>query len=283
MASVYLNGEIIDRSRASIPLDDRGFYFGDGVYEVVRVVNGRVFEAAAHGARLEASLKAIGIDPPRTLMGGGMTELCHALVETNGHTEEHATVYLQVTRGSAPRTHGFPPAGTPPTVFASSSPFQIPRRLREEGVEAITTPDIRWTRCDIKSVNLLANVLAKQAAVEAGAFEALLIRDGILTEGASSNIFGVVDGVLRTHPLCNLILGGITRTVVLELAAGAGLRVVEEPLRQDELSSVNELFATGTTTDVQPIVRVDGQQVGDGTPGPITRLLQEGLERRMEA
>lgn len=283
MASVYLNGELLDRSRASIPLDDRGFYFGDGVYEVVRVVDGRVFEAPAHRVRFEQSLSAIGIEPPDTLVGDGMEELCRRLVETNGQTAGHATVYLQVTRGSAARTHGFPPAGTPPTVFASSAAFEIPRRLREDGAAAVTTPDIRWTRCDIKSVNLLPNVLAKQRAVEAGAFEALFIRDGVLTEGASSNIFAVVDGVLRTHPLCNLILGGITRAVVLELAAAAGVQLVEEPLRQDEISRADELFATGTATDVQPIVRVDGRPVGGGNPGPITRLLQEELERRMQA
>lgn len=283
MGRVYLNGELIERSRASIPLDDRGFFFGDGVYEVVRVMDGRIFEERAHRARLQRSLREIRIECPPALTGDGFAEICRALVAENGLTAHQATVYLQVTRGAAPRTHSFPSDGTSPTVFASSAPFQVPRRLRDEGAAAITTPDIRWMRCDVKSVNLLPNVLAKQAAAEAGAFEALFIRDGVLTEGSSSNIFAVVDGVLRTHPLSNLILGGVTRAVVLELAAAAGLPVVEAPLREEDLHRVDELFATGTTTDVQPLVRVDGQRVGEGVPGPITRLLQQGLERRMWA
>lgn len=281
MSFVHLNGMLLDGSVATIPLDDRGFYFGDGAYEVVRVVDGRAFAADAHQVRLERSLREISIEAPAALLDGGMEALCHRIVEANGHTAGHATVYLQVTRGAAPRTHGFPPPGTPPTVFASSARFEIPRRLREEGAAAITLPDIRWTRCDIKSINLLANVLAKQSAVEAGAFEALFVREGKLTEGASSNLFGVVDGVLRTFPLGNLILGGITRAIVLELAAEAGIAVAEEPLSTGDLAQVDELFVTGTTTDVQPLVAVDGWSIGDGHPGPVTLHLQEALELRM--
>ena len=281
MSFIHLNGKLLDRDTATIPLDDRGFYFGDGVYEVVRVVDGRVFAADAHRVRLETSLREIAIETPAALLDGGMEALCRGMVEANGHTAGHATVYLQVTRGAAPRTHGFPPPGTPPTVFASSAPFEIPRRVRAEGAAAITLPDIRWSRCDIKSINLLPNVLAKQSAVEAGAFEALLVRDGKLTEGASSNLFGVVDGELRTFPLCNLILGGITRAILLELAAEAGIAVVEEPLSIQDLARVDELFVTGTTTDVQPLITVDGRSIGDGRPGPVTLTLQEALERRM--
>ena len=257
MSLVYLNGELLDRSVATIPLDDRGFYFGDGVYEVVRVVDGRTFAAEAHRIRLERSLRETSIEPPAALLNGGMEDLCRRMVEANGLSAGHATVYLQVTRGSAPRTHGFPPPGTPATLFASSAPFEIPRRLRTEGAAAITLPDIRWTRCDIKSINLLPNVLAKQSAAEAGAFEALFVRDAVLTEGASSNLFGVMDGVLRTFPLGNLILGGVTRAIVLELAAEAGVDVVEEPLSIDDLARVDERLDEDTVEAVISELRAE--------------------------
>ena len=283
MAIVYLGGQLLESREASISIDDRGFLFGDGVYEVVRARNGRLFEAAAHQERLERSLREIAIDPPASVGAGGMEDLCGELIRANGFGTGDATVYVQVTRGAAPRIHSFPAPYTPPTVFASASAFHAPIGLREQGAAAITRPDIRWSRCDIKSINLLPNVLAKQAAVEAGAFEAMLVRDGLLTEGASTNIFCVVDGSLRTHPLGDHILGGITRAVVLELAAEAGVGVIEEAVPEADLSAVDEIFATGTTTDVQPIVLVDTRPVGDGRPGPVTRLLQRGLERRLGA
>jgi len=205
------------------------------------------------------------------------------LIHANALHEGEATVYLQVTRGAAPRTHGFPPPGTPPTIYATAAPFQVPLQLREEGAAAITLPDIRWARCDIKSVNLLPNVLGKQRAIEAEAFEAIFLRDGIVTEGASSNLFVVLDGELRTYPLSNYILPGITRAIVLEQADRLGYRVSEMPVTQRELLDAEEIFATGTTTDVQPLVTVDGRPVGLGRPGPITRSLRGALEAEMAA
>ena len=188
---------------------------------------------------------------------------------------------MQVSRGAAPRTHQFPPAGTMPTVYASASRFVVPRADRESGVKAITFPDFRWLRCDLKTVNLLGAVLARQAATEAGAYEAILLRDGVVTEGAATNAFAVVDGVLRTHPLGNLILPGITRHVVVELIRESGIAFVETPIAQSELLGASELFICGTTTDVTPVVTLDGKPVGLGAPGPVTQRLQALLELRL--
>jgi len=278
---VYLNGKYLDREQASLPLDDRGFLFGDGVYEVCRAVEGRLFALDAHWSRLQKGLAAIAIDCRDRLDAATFAEIAHRLLERNDLRRGHATVYLQVTRGAAPRTHAYPPAGTPPTVYAYAAPFRVPTELREAGAGAITLPDLRWARCDIKSVNLLPNVMAKQRAVEAGAFEAVLVREGVVTEGASSNVFGVIGGELRTHPATPHILHGITRSIVLEMARELGIAVREEPLLSDDLLHVEELFATGTTTDVQPLVRLDGHVVGSGAPGEITRALWRALEERM--
>lgn len=283
MPIIYLNGEFLDRSRAAIPLDDRGFLFGDGVYEVCRVIQGRIDRFDEHWRRLERGLAALEISLNDSLDPQALKSVFHRLIEENGLTQGHATVYLQVTRGAAPRTHGFPPAGTAPTIYASAAPFQIPLKLREEGAAAITLPDIRWARCDIKSVNLLPNILGKQRAIEAGAFEAIFLRDGIVTEGASSNLFVVLDGVLRTYPLSNYILPGITRGIIIEHAVRLGYSVTEIPITQQELLRAEEIFATGTTTDVQPLVTVDGRKVGAGRPGPISQALRAALEEEMEA
>lgn len=273
---VFLDGEYLPQAQAKVSVNDRGFLFGDGVYEVVRAYDGRLFEAEAHLERLEHGLRALAID------GSGASrerlyEIAAHLLHENRLTEGDATVYLQITRGAAPRTHAFPPGGCTPTLYVACARFVPPRQLREEGAAAITHPDLRWSRCDLKTVNLLPNCLAKQRAVEAGAFEAILIRDGVVTEGASSNAFAVVDGELRTYPKSNYILPGITRDVVLRLAAEQGIPCRETPVLQEELAHVDELFLTGTTTDVQAIVRLDGRPVGDGRPGPVARALRDAL------
>lgn len=281
MPTVFLNGEFLDRARASIPLDDRGFLFGDGVYEVSRAIRGRIFQRDAHWERLTRGLRALSIDVSDYLDADAVENLSLRLLEENHLGNGEATIYLQVTRGAALRSHGFPAAGTRPTIFASAAAFQIPRQMRAEGAAAITHPDIRWARCDIKSVNLLPNVMAKQRAIEAGAFEAVLLRDGVVTEGASSNIFAVLDGKLRTYPLSNYILPGVTRGVLLEIARELNFPVQERPIFAEDLPRLEELFATGTATDVQPLVKLDGRPVGDGRPGPIATSLRQALEERM--
>jgi D-alanine transaminase len=282
MTTVYLDGGFVPKERATISVDDRGFIFGDGIYEVVRVIDGRIFEWAMHAARLARGLDGIRI-PFDAAAIDGLKGVCERLITENGLGDGEAIVYMQVSRGAAPRVHHFPPAGTRPTVYAAASRFVVSREHRESGVKAVTFPDFRWLRCDLKTVNLLGAVLARQAAAEAGAYEAILLRDGIVTEGAATNVFGVVDGVLRTHPLGNLILPGVTRQVVVDLIAENGITLVEKPLTQGELLRATELFLCGTTTDVSPVIALDDKPVGAGTPGPVTRRLQALLEARLYA
>lgn len=279
---VYLNGSYLPAERAQLSALDRGFVFGDGVYEVWRVVNGRLFEAERHRERLERGLRELRIGPPDGADADGLRTIAERLLRENGLTEGHATFYVEVTRGVAARTHQFPPAGTRPTIFAYTAKFKPIEQDRRNGVRAITRPDVRWLRCDIKTVQLLPNVLAKQAAVESGAFEAIFIRDGKATEGTHSNLFAVLNGELRTHPANNLILPGITRDVVIELAREQGIAVREEPVTAAELRRCEELFFSGTTTDVLPVVGVDDFAVGNGKPGPVAGALYRGLVARME-
>jgi D-alanine transaminase len=272
----YLNGQFLPRSAATIPVEDRGFIFGDGVYEVWRVVNGHLFEPARHLDRLRFGLSELRISLPELAQADVLQSVAERVLRENGHDTGEATVYVEVTRGVAPRSHQFPAGEIAPSVFLMSNAFTPPRELRTRGTAAITAPDIRWLRCDLKTIQLLPNVLAKQAATERGATECLLVRDGIVTEGSHSNLMAVVGGVLRTHPLTNLILPGITRAIVLEIANSLGIPVREEAIAESELATVDELFLTGTTTDLMPIVRLNDQSVGNGTPGPVTtRLYQE--------
>jgi D-alanine transaminase len=226
--------------------------------------------------RMGRGLSAIGIDASACadLLDAGVK-----LLSENG-VEDDGTIYMQVTRGAAPRRHAFP-ADTKPTVYAVAKAHPRPSEQSfTHGVAAITTPDTRWSRCDIKSIALLPNVLANQQAHAAGAFEALFVRDGVLIEGSHSNLIGVVDGEVVTYPECNYILGGITRRLVLDLAREAGLVTREGPIFADRLDTVDELFLSGTTTEVMPITRLDGRSVGSGSPGPVARALQQAyLER----
>jgi D-alanine transaminase len=279
--TVYLDGEFIPKEEARVPVEDRGFVFGDGVYEVTRAVDGRLFAEDAHWARLQRGLRELKIEVGDHLGRERLRQVSERLLDENGLTEGHATVYLQITRGAAVRTHWFPPEGTPATIYASAARFEIPTAARERGASAITLPDVRWARCDIKTVNLLPNVLAKQAAHQAGAFEALLLRDGAVTEGSSSNAFGVLDGEIRTYPKSNYILPGVTRDIVIDLARELGFTVRESPFHFQDLPRLQELFFTGTTTDVQPAVELDGRPVGTGQPGPIARALLSALMERM--
>jgi len=275
---VYLNGSYIDHTQASVPVDDRGFLFADGVYEVIRVYGGRLFLAEPHMQRLRAGLAALRID---AAVATDLLGVAERLIRDNGVTGD-GTVYIQVTRGVAPRRHAFPDPAVPPTVYAFAKPFnQYPRDYFDRGVAAVAVPDTRWTRCDIKSIALLPNVLANQQAHDAGAFEALFVKDGILIEGSHSNLFGVLDDTLVTYPSCNYILSGITRSLVLELARELGIPAAERPIPWDRIDDVQELFLSGTTTEVMPVIRVDAHTIGNGTRGPITARLQEAYRARV--
>jgi D-alanine transaminase len=277
---VYLNGRYVPSGEATISALDRGFVFGDGVYEVWRVARGQLFEAARHHARLERGLRELRIPAPVESALDRITAIGERLLEENGLAGAEATLYVEITRGAAPRTHYFPPADTAPTMLAMASAF-TPGEARHRGTAVITQPDVRWLRCDLKTVQLLPNVLARQAATEAGASEAIFVRDGVVTEGTHTTVFAVIDGVLRTHPANNLVLHGVTRDVISELAQEAGIIVREQAITVGELPNVSELFLTGTTTDVTPVVRVDGRPVGTGSRGPIARLLLDRLLERM--
>ena len=276
----YLNGQYVPREAAMIPVEDRGFIFGDGIYEGVRAVGGKMFEWAAHADRMTKGLAGLRINFSAEQVNA-LEGVCERVVQENGLADGEAFLYLQVSRGAAPRGHNFPPANTPPTVFVSASKLVVPRKMRDEGGAAVTFPDMRWKRRDWKTVNLLGNVLARQAAAEAGAYEAILHEDGIITEGAATNVFAVFDGVLRTHPLSERILHGVTRKVVMELLAELGLPVSEVPIPFDQLAAADEIFVCGSTTDVTPVVTLDGKPVGTGKPGPVTVKVREAFEARL--
>jgi D-alanine transaminase len=274
---VYVNGSFVPRAEARVSVEDRGFVFGDGVYEVIRAINGRLFASRFHNDRLRRSLDGIRI----TLAGGDSPErfadIGRQLLKENDLLSGEATVYMQVTRGATTRVHNFPPSQIQPTVYISVARFTPYAELARTGATAISHPDLRWGRCDLKTLNLLPNVLASQAAKERGAFEAMLIRDGIVTEGAKTNFFGVVNGSLRTHPCDTHILPGITRSVLRDLARDVGIALDETPIEEAEIPRLTELFLTGTTTDVMPVVKLNDRPVGDGKPGELTRRLQRVL------
>ena len=268
----YFNNRFLPKEEISISPDDRGFLFADGVYEVIRVYDGHLFKIDEHLRRLERSLheiKIAGVDVE------SFHDIARDLLKRNDLLARDATIYIQVTRGVAPRKHAFPENHAAPTVYLSASPFNAPKQ--ESGIKVILVPDNRWARCDIKSVALLPNVMASQQAKENGADEAIFIRDGALTEGSHSNFAAVYDGELVTYPKCNYILGGITREVTLGLCRELGIPVRESPVFQNELKNADELILLSTTSEATPIIQVDDWRVGDGKPGPVALKLQKAF------
>lgn len=272
---VYLNGRFLPKEEVWLSPDDRGFLFGDGAYEVIRASKGRLFRAAAHWQRLQYSLSAIEIRGPDLAT---LDHVAATLLEQNQLTAAEATVYLQVTRGVAPRKHAYPHPPVTATVYGFASPFEPRREKYRTGVRVITAPDQRWSRCDLKVISLLANVLANQQAQTAGAQEAVFVRDGVITEGSHTNFAAVREGVLLTHPESHVILSGITRRVVLELCGELHVPILEVPLRESELETADEAMLLGTTSDVMPVVRINDLQIGGGHPGPVTRRLQAAFQ-----
>lgn len=275
--TVYLNGRFIPYEDALVPIEDRGMLFADGIYEVVRAYGGRLFTPEAHIERLVASAAEIGLRIPPS------DELLRAMTGVFARSGlEDSSIYLQITRGFAgPRSHAVPRDVTP-TVFAAARPVPRPHPDHVQyGAVAITVPDRRWHMCHVKSVGLLLNTLAKQAAMDAGAQEALFLREGILTEGSATNAFVVRDGQVHTHPEGPHVLSGITRQIVLELCAEGGIPVREELVPCAQVYSADEVFVTGTNTEVLPIRQVDGRTIGNGGRGPLTARLQEFFARRV--
>ena len=273
MTIYFIDGKFTEKDSMNISIDDRGYYFGDGVYEVVKVYDGELFTAEQHFERLFQSASKIKMTIPYSEQQ--LIDIAKELVKANDVKTGH--IYMQVTRGASPRVHQFPELAVTPVVTGYA--IHNPRPLSNivDGVAVKTADDIRWLRCDIKSLNLLANVLAKQEAFESGCSEAIFVRNGIVMEGSSSNAFGVKDGVVVTHPATNLILNGITRQVVLKICMELGIPVEEKTFTQDDMYSMEEFFITSTTAEITPVISIDGKAVGTGTPGEITRRLQEAF------
>jgi D-alanine transaminase len=268
---VYLNGEFMPLEDARIPVLDRGFIFGDGVYEVIPVYSRHPFRLPEHLARFKRSHEAIRLQYPMT--DADWTELVRELIARNRSDDQ--SVYLQVTRGVAKRDHAFPKGATP-TVFGMSGPLSTPaREVVEHGVSAVSAVDYRWQRCDIKSTSLLANCLLRQVAADAGAVEVVMFRDGFLTEGSSSNVFVVQNGALLATPKNNLVLPGITYDVVLELAQTHGLAHEARPVSEQEVRAADEIWVTSSTKEVLAVTNFDGKPVGSGKPGPLFRRIYQ--------
>ena len=266
---IYLNGEFMPIEQARVPVLDRGFIFGDGVYEVIPVYSRHPFRLAEHLRRLQASLDGIRLSNPHD--DAEWTRLVRRLIGLNA--PEDQSLYLHVTRGVAKRDHAFP-KGVAPTVFMMSNALVTPPGDQiEKGVGAITATDNRWLRCDIKAIALLPNVLLRQLAVDADCVETVLVRDGSMTEGAASNIFVVKDGILLAPPKNHLMLPGITYDVVLELAQADGIKHEIRPVAESELRGADEAWLTSSTKEVLAIVRLDGRPVGGGVPGPVFRRM----------
>ncbi|VAX04844.1 D-alanine aminotransferase [hydrothermal vent metagenome] len=273
MPIVHLNGQNLPAGDACVPVLDRGFIFGDGVYEVIPVFGGHPFRLTEHLRRLENSLDEVRIPNPHT--PAKWTALIQGLVDKNGGGDQ--SLYLQVTRGPAARDHALP-ENPAPTVFAMSNPLHpAAAETLAQGIKAITLDDIRWTRCHIKAISLLPNILLRQTALDAGAAEAILIRDGYATEGAASNLFAVFDekpgGVLVTPPKGPRLLPGITRDVILELAGAHGIAHRESDIRREDLARTREIWVTSSTKEILPVTMLDDEPVGEGRPGPVFKKM----------
>ncbi|WP_346858166.1 D-amino-acid transaminase [uncultured Draconibacterium sp.] len=268
---VYLNGEFLEKEQAKISPNDRGFIFADGVYEVAKYYNGKAFRYKDHLDRLERSLAELNIHYSET---DKLDKVFTELLVRNNMLNKHAGIYLQITRGVEKRVHHFP-VDIIPTVYAFAFDLPSATDKLQNGIKVITEEDIRWQRCDIKSVSLLPNTMLYNKAVESGAGECILIRDGKVTEATHSSVLAVKNNKLITRPLSNLILPGITRKVVLEICSANNIPVEERLFTKEELYNMDELFISGTGSEITPVIQVDNVRIGDGEAGKITRFLQQ--------
>jgi len=272
---VYLNGKYLPRKEAAISVDDRGFLFGDGIYEVVTVYQGHPFQMDAHLERLQDGLRALSIQGVDVDL---FPEIGQRLLKENHLTDSDSTWYMQVTRGIAPRNHAFPPDDVPPTIYMAANSLHPNARFADKTITAVLVPDVRWARCDIKSISLVANVLVKQHALDSGVQEAIFVRAGVVTEGTTSNLFAVFNGEVHTHPKTNYLLPGVTRDVVLTLCAELGIPVRTIPILEQDLLHADEIFITSTSIEIVPVVALNHQPVADGSPGAITLKLKMAFQ-----
>jgi D-alanine transaminase len=272
----YLNGKIMPIEHAMVSIEDRGYQFGDGVYEFIASYGGRLFMLDAHLDRLQRSLDALDYPP---VSRDSIRQAVRELVERSGH--DRAGVYIQITRGVRPRDHAFAADMRPQVIMTVRPVKELPRAVRNKGASIITVPDIRWGRCDVKTVQLLANSLAKQQAIDSGHDDAVFIsKRRVVREGTSSNLFIVTDATLATHPLDHAILPGITRQVVVDICRAGGLTVKETCFDTKALHRADEAFFTGTVSEVLAVTTVDDRPIGDGKVGPTTRRIYAELQRR---
>jgi D-alanine transaminase len=280
METAFINGKYIPKNEIIISPDDRGFLFADGIYEVVRWYEGFFYDMSGHIARLKRSLRELRINWDGADL---FPSIAGELIKLNQLEGQPCMVYLQVTRGAAKRTHFFPFPEVSPTVYASAFGFVPDTKSKESGIKVMLKEDIRWSRCDIKSVALLPNTLSFQEAHENGMKECIFVRNGLITEGSHSNIFFVTDGTLFTHPESNHVLSGITRKNILRIAQEAGIKVREEAVLENRIRFIHEAFITNTSAEVTPVIDLGGNTLGDGVPGPITKLISEKFNAEIKA
>lgn len=277
MTKVLWNDQIVSEEEVKIGYEDRGYQFGDGIYEVIKIYNGDLFTATEHIDRLYASADKIQLVIPYTK--DVLHKMIYELIETN--EVKNGQIYLQVTRGISMRQHNFPIPAVESVLTAYTKETTRPLEQLENGVKACFVEDIRWLRCDIKSLNLLGNVLAKQEAVSKDCYEAILHRGETITEGSSSNMYGIKNGILYTHPVSNLILNGITRKVILDCCKEVGLPVVEESFTKQQALEMDEFIMSSTNAEVMPIISIDGQTIGNGSRGEWTEKIQKAFEHKI--
>ncbi|HOF20840.1 MAG TPA: aminotransferase class IV [Bacteroidales bacterium] len=279
METAFFNGNFIPKNEVKISPDDRGFLFADGIYEVIRWYTGFFYDMEGHMSRLKRSLKEMRISWPES---DSFPSVAAGLIERNDLKDKPSLVYLQVTRGTAVRTHAFPVQPVPATVYASARSLSINPGMADRGVRVSVTEDPRWNRCDIKSVSLLPNILSLQQAVESGFSECVFVRNGFITECSHSNIFLAGGNVLYTHPESGYILSGITRKNVIRLAREAGIDVRETPFPANRLNDITEAFITGTSFEITPVTAFDDFIVNRGRPGPLTELLRTKFREELD-
>jgi D-alanine transaminase len=279
METAFLNGKLLPKDDIKISPDDRGFLFADGIYEVVRWYEGFFYDMNSHMIRLKRSLNELRINWNEADL---FPSIANDLIKQNKLEDVPAMVYLQVTRGVARRTHFFPSPEVTPTAYACSWGFKPESHLKETGIKVMLKEDIRWSRCDIKSVSLLPNTLSFQEAKENGMKECIFVRNGLITEGSHSNIFFVMDKTLFTHPESNHVLSGITRKNILRIARESGIKIREEAVPENRIRFVQEAFITNTSAEVTPVIELGGITLGDGVPGPVTRFIRDKFDQEIK-
>jgi D-alanine transaminase len=280
METAYFNGKLLPKNEINISPDDRGFLFADGIYEVIRWYEGFFYDMNGHVTRLKRSLRELRINWSDS---DSFPAIASDLIKINNLQDKPAMVYLQVTRGVSRRSHAFPSPEVIPTSYAYAWGFTPDAVSLETGIKVMLKEDIRWSRCDIKSVALLPNTLSFQEACENGLKECIFVRNGIITEGSHSNIFFVINGTLFTHPESNHILSGITRKNILRIAQESGINIREEAVQENRIRFIQEAFITNTSSEVMPVIEIGGNSLGDGVPGPVTRIIREKFGKEIIA